>query len=331
MNLRREQLLGYLLGALERAEQEQVEQELAVNARLRDELAEMKAALDKVGLSDPPEPIEPPAGLAERTCLFVVQQSEELTVSLPPEQNATGGQRSYTLTDLLVAASILVMLGALIFPSLARSRFLAQMVACQNNVRQMGIAMWLDSESRPDRSYLRVPYEQSQAVVVGMTASSLVKNQFVESPDTAVCPTSDQGGLVPNYPMPMPEQLFYARGEELRRLQRLVGGSYAYPLGYIRSGQIVPTRNMYRENYCLIAEPPQWDGSSRNHDGRGGNMFFEDGHFCWVDANAYPPLADDPYRNRMGQPLAAGVDIHDAVLGAGDMRPLVPIVPVIDR
>lgn len=329
MNLRREQLLGYLLGALERAEQEQVEQELATNPRLREELTEMKATLDKVGLSDPAEPIEPPAGLAERTCQFVAELSEEPTVALHPERGTGSGYPSYTLTDVLVAASVLVMLGALIFPSLARSRFMAQMVACQNNLRQLGMAMLLDSETRPDRSHVRVPWEDRRAVA-GMTASSLVERQLVCSPDVAVCPTSDRGSLLPGYPMPMPEQWREASGDELRRLQRLVGGSYAYPLGYTLNGQIVPSRNTYREHYCLVAEAPQWSGGG-SHAGLGGNVFFEDGHFRWVDADAYSVLPDDPYRNRLGQAKAAGVDIDDAVLGASDVRPLPPIVPVLHK
>ncbi|HUE70262.1 MAG TPA: hypothetical protein VMP01_05180 [Pirellulaceae bacterium] len=326
MNLRREQLLGYLLGALERAEQEQVEHELAINPRLREELAEMKATLDKVGLNDPAEPIEPPAGLAERTCQFVAELSEEPAVALPPENRTGSGYRSYTLTDVLVAASVLVMLGALLFPSLARSRFLAQMVACQNNLRQLGMAMLLDSETRPDRSHWPVPWKDHRAVA-GMTASSLVERQFVCSPDVAVCATSDRGSLLPNYPMPMPDQWGDAAGDELRRLQRLVGGSYAYPLGYNLNGQIVPSRNTYREHYCLVAEAPQFSGGG-SHAGLGGNVFFEDGHIRWIDADAYSVLPDDPYRNRLGQAKAAGVDIDDAVLGASDVRPLPPIVPV---
>jgi hypothetical protein len=330
MNLRREQLLGYLLGALERAEQEQVEHELAINPRLREELAEMKATLDKVGLNDLAEPIEPPAGLAERTCQFVAELSEEPTVALPPEHGAGSALRSYTLTDVLVAASILVVLGALIFPSLARSRFMAQMVACQNNLRQLGMAMLLDSETRPDRSHVHVPWHEDPRAVAGMTASSLVRRQLICSPDVAVCATSDRGSLLPNYPMPMPDQWGDASGDELRRLQRLVGGSYAYPLGYTLNGQVIPSRNAYRENYCLVAEAPQWSGGA-SHAGLGGNAFFEDGHFRWVDAEAYSVLPDDPYRNRLGQAKAAGVDIDDAVLGASDVRPIPPIAPILHK
>ena len=328
MNLRREQLLGYLLGALEDPEREQVERELAVNARLRDELAEIKAALDKVGLSDSPEPVEPPAGLAERTCQFIAEQSQQPVVSLAPDRDAGSGYRSYTLTDAIIAASVLLVLGALLFPSLARSRFMAQMVACQNNLRQLGIAMWLDSESRPDRSY-SLPLWADDRMVAGVTAATLVKRGFVCSPDVAVCPASEQGLLTPNYPMPSEEQLRLARGDELPRLQRLIGGSYAYPLGVAADGLIVPPRNAYRENYCLVAEAPLWDSGARHHDGRGGNLFFEDGHIRWLGAGAYSVLPDDPYRNRHGRARAAGVDLDDAVLGGSDMRPV--IVSVSNR
>ena len=41
----REELLGYLLGALAPAEQEQVEAELAKNAELRAEMARLEACL----------------------------------------------------------------------------------------------------------------------------------------------------------------------------------------------------------------------------------------------------------------------------------------------
>lgn len=330
MSLRREQLLGFLLGALERAEQEQVEQELAVNPRLRDELAEIKATLDKVGLNEPPEPIEPPAGLVERTCQFVAAQADDATVALPAERDAAAGSRSYTLTDVLVAASVLVVLGALVFPSLARSRFLARLATCQNNLRQVGIALWHDSELRPDRSYSRMPWEDDR-VVAGMMASSLVERQLVSSPDVVVCPTSDLSVLTPGYPMPTIPQVRKTSGEELKRLQRLVGGSFAYPVGFTDNGQIVPARNAYRENYCLVGEAPLWDGGSQNHDGRGGNLFFEDGHIRFMEAGTYSALPDDPFRNRHGQAEAAGVDLDDAVLGASDMHPVPATLPVLHQ
>src|SRR5262245_7783898 len=71
MSLRREQLLGYLLGALDDAEREQVEDELGKNPTLRVEMARFQELLSRLGMDEEPVEHEPPAGLAERTCEFV--------------------------------------------------------------------------------------------------------------------------------------------------------------------------------------------------------------------------------------------------------------------
>ena len=330
MSLRREQLLGYLLGALERAEHEQVERELADNPQLRQELAELKAVLEKVGMDQLPEPVEPPAGLAERTCQFVAAEAENIQpVTLPPERAAGASSRGYTFTDALVAASVMLVLGALVFPSLVRSRFLARLTACQNNLRQIGIAMWHDSELRPDRRYSRIPWEDDRAVA-GMMASLLVERQLIDNQDVLICPTSDMGPLVPGYRTPTIPQIRMASGPELSRLQQIAGGSFAYPIGVLESGLIVPPRNRYRESYCLVGEAPIWavgNGSQGNHEGRGGNFFFEDGQIRWIEDSLYSLLPDHPYRNRKGE-VAPGVDDDDAVLGARDMHPVPATLPV---
>lgn len=330
MSLRREQLLGYLLGALERAEQEQVELELASNPRLREELAELHAALEKVGMNDPPEPVEPPAGLVQRTCDFVACQDAD-RVSLPPERCVAATTRPYTLADVLVAASVLVMLCALLFPSLARSRFLARLTTCQNNLRQVGLAMWQDSELRPDRTYSRVPWENDRAVA-GMMAPLLVERQLIVNPDVFVCPTSELSALVPGFQVPTIHQVTLAPGQDVKRLQKTVGGSLGYPMGYVHDGKVVSRRNAYRENYCLVGEAPIADRSGiyqASHDGLGGNFFFEDGHIRWIEGTGYCLLLDDPYRNRHGQ-AAAGLDRDDAVLGASDMHAMPVGLPAAD-
>jgi type II secretory pathway pseudopilin PulG len=330
MSLRREQLLGFLLGALERAEHEQVERELAANPQLRQELAEIRAVLEKVGMDQLPEPLEPPAGLAERTCQFVAAKAENAApVALPPERGAGASSRAYTFTDVLVAASVLLVLGALVFPSLVRSRFLARLTACQNNLRQIGMAMWQDSELGPDQRYSRIPWEDDRAVA-GMMGSILVEKQLLANPDALICPTSDLAVLLPGFRNPTITQIRNASGQEMIRLQQIAGGSLAYPLGFTQGGRIVPPRNTYREGYCLVGEAPAAEvgnAKSASHDGRGGNIFFEDGHIRWIEDSGYSLLPDHPYRNRQGQ-AAPGVDQDDAVLGGSDMHPTPVVFPL---
>src|SRR5687767_6621687 len=74
----REHLLGYLLGALERTEHEQVEAELESNPALRDELRRLENRLGHVGLADEPVSYDPPPGLAVRTCRLVAVKAEQV-------------------------------------------------------------------------------------------------------------------------------------------------------------------------------------------------------------------------------------------------------------
>lgn len=67
----REQLLGYLLGALEAAERQEVESALLHSPALRAELETLRLALSQ--LEGAEEIYEPPASLTERTCDVVFQ------------------------------------------------------------------------------------------------------------------------------------------------------------------------------------------------------------------------------------------------------------------
>ena len=76
--LSREHLLGFLLDALAPDEQQQVEAELNQNPKLRDELQGLESHLRPLGMCDSPPPINPPVGLAARTCDFVAAHSAAL-------------------------------------------------------------------------------------------------------------------------------------------------------------------------------------------------------------------------------------------------------------
>src|SRR5262245_66590192 len=114
MNPTREHLLGYLLGALEPAEQAEVERELTRDNELRDELSRLEDCIGRVGLADQPEHFAPPAGLAARTCEHVALEAQTLvrpakaafsSVADPAEVSAS---RRFTWVDLLTAAAVLV-------------------------------------------------------------------------------------------------------------------------------------------------------------------------------------------------------------------------------
>src|SRR5262249_47777976 len=105
--LSREHLLGFLLDSLAPDEQQQVEAELNQNPKLRDELKSLESHLKPLGMCERPQPIDPPPGLAARTCNFVAAHSAALV-------GPAGGlifqsverERRFTWSDFVTMAAV---------------------------------------------------------------------------------------------------------------------------------------------------------------------------------------------------------------------------------
>ena len=315
----RENLLGYLLGALERSEHEQVELELAQNPAFRDELVRLESSIGRVGLLERPPHISPRPGLAERTCSAIALQTRP-AVSLRRHESHYEPRR-YTWADMAVTAAVVLMAAALFFPAVSHSRFQADIAMCQNRLRQLGMAMHEYSSRQPDRSFPRIEAEGKRGVA-GAYAPTLVSNRLVNDPQTFVCP-SRPGEPVPV--LPTMEALDLAEGAELVALQRTIGGHYGYNMGYkTADGVLVPPRDARRSQYVLLADAPsdrQPGRRTANHDGRGQNVLYEDGRVRFIINIPCAELPDDPFHNREGR-VAAGLDRDDAVLGASADRPI---------
>jgi hypothetical protein len=149
------QLLGFLLGALEDSERDRLERQLAVDPALREKLARADESLDV--LRSVPRTFKAPEGLAARTCRRVFAYAEALAAgsagaartarpaprqrarvmspaAVPPSSTATWGW-----SDLVVALGVFLAVSCSIFPALQRSRMNSRLVACQGNMRQLGL------------------------------------------------------------------------------------------------------------------------------------------------------------------------------------------------
>lgn len=156
----REQLLGYLLGALEDGEQEAIERRLPDEPRLRRDLARMKASLRPLRQL---ESFSAPAGLAARTCRMVALWASppapetasrpaprrETASRMSPESAPAGSAASWTWSDLAVVATVLVAVSLALFPVLYATRTHSRMVACQDKFRQMGVGYTQFSQHFP--------------------------------------------------------------------------------------------------------------------------------------------------------------------------------------
>ncbi|MCE9526958.1 MAG: hypothetical protein K8R36_12980 [Planctomycetales bacterium] len=335
MKSRREQLLGYLLGALDAAESRQVEGELDRDPALRVEMARFQELLSRLGMDEEPKEFEPPKGLADRTCDFVAANGDQAAVAEaalsspvhlspagPTQGEFSGG---YTLIDMLVACSVLLTLAALLFPSINNMRLQAQRATCQYRLVQTGAALWEYAQLQPNRRYPWIP-ESGKFGVAGNVPFTLRNAGFAPDPLNFICPSAGQLECRPKAKIPTVEEMQEAVGPELRSCQQRMGGTYAYNMGYVDSGHLVANTLAARENFALIADAPG-DLNRPVHDGIGLNVLYEDGHIRFLPQQRHNKLdiIDNPFRNRRGY-REAGVDPNDASLGPSDARPL----PFID-
>jgi hypothetical protein len=353
-----EQLLGYLLGALDSKECREVERAIAGSPEVAAEFEKLRSSLGTVGLLDEPESVDPPLCLAARTCEFVEMQIETLEAESATLQSITADAvataeeiaceprnqshkpkvvlspvtrsevHGYSLRklDLLVACCVVLVGAALCFPLLYTSTFQANVISCQNHLRQLSLALHAYSDLQPDGAFPHVAVTGPRSVA-GVYAPTLLTHKLIESPQTFFCPGNPvlAATLSRKFRIPTLDELDQAEGDQLTEYHNTMGGSYGYNLGYHAEETILPPRNSRRPNYALLADAPhdsQPGRVSTNHDRRGQNVLFEDGQIRFVNlTNPQRELAiDDPFHNRLGL-VAAGVDANDAVLGRSNDRP----------
>ncbi|MBN2578958.1 MAG: hypothetical protein JXB10_08200 [Pirellulales bacterium] len=321
-----ELLLGHLLGALEDEEQAEVERRLENDPESRRELTRLSRQVVSLAALRRAEP--PPPGLAERTCRFVFEHAARPAATEPPKPLPAAvappvGKHRFTRLDMVMAATVAVTAGFLIFPALQNGRFLAQKTACQENLHELGKA--LTQYSQLNGGYFPRINPRGRLAAAGIYAPVLLQNQLLHDVSQVVCPGSQLAAQRSSFHVPTYRELELSPPVTLARFRPTMGGSYGYNLGYVHNGAYQPTKNLYRPNYAILADAPNLDASGRqslNHGGRGQNVLFEDGHVRFLSTTKTPATGDDIFANDAGQ-VAAGLSPDDAVLGASGAAPMV--------
>jgi len=337
----REQLLGYLLGALDAPEHLAVESELKKNSHLQQEMELLAASL--APLEADQQPYLPREGLAESTAAFVTLCARKLPAS-SADVHATSGNRSpWSMLDVVVAAGVCLAASLLFIPAIANSQYQARLLGCQNNLHTIGVALHQFSENN------RGNFPQSPAsgnlAAAGYYAPVLIRDGYIQDEAVFLCPArplaiprkNDAGtgvagtgvaGMGPaSKPLPRTiptlDELLAAKGAILAELQHRMGGHYGYNLGVVIDGRLHPVRNQGRATFALVADSPRSSGQqSRNHDRRGQNVLFEDGHIRYVVGCGDQECGlDDLFLNDDGV-VAPGVHPNDAVISASHVRPI---------
>ncbi|QDU99066.1 hypothetical protein [Lignipirellula cremea] len=333
-------LLGYLLGALEPHEHKLVEQRLAEDPALLDQLHRLAEQIFPLG--DAAEDWDPPAGLSQRTCDLVdafcddfpaptstpvpafagPPESADPPPGPPPRIEPAAPRNSYrSWADLTVTAGVVAAAAMLFFPSIVTSWYESRKLACQDNLLQIGRA--LVEYSTAHHECFPALATEGQISVAGVYGPTLLESGVLQSPRSLICPDSalatDNSWRVPTL-----QDLKQSSGQQLASLQKASGGSYGYTLGHVSDGFYQPTRNQARTYFAIMSDAPSSrtaNHQSENHGGRGQNVLYEDLHIRFVRSMETASQDDDFFANRHGV-IAAGADENDVVIGASDAIPV---------
>ena len=307
----REQLLGYLLGALEPAEQQAVESCLEQDPELRRELEALREKLLPLADIDDGEP-EPPPCLASRTCRFVMSR-------MGPVAGQFASNSQWRMQDIVVAAGIFVAAGMLLFPAVLNSRTQAQLRACEKNLLSLGRSLAQYSQLHDGR-FPRVP-RSGKLAVAGMYAPTLQAAGLLD-PREVICPARGNCSAA-EYRIPSVAEVETAEGDQLRDLQSRMGGSYCYAFGYVENGRYIGPRNRARATYAVMSDATEQHPALRSCEPecRGQNVLFEDGHVSFLTTCRLSGSSDHIFQNAMGM-IGAGIGPDDAVVAPSGASPM---------
>ncbi len=382
MPIRDEDLIDYLLGEAGFELQEHIESQLAIDPKLASRLAELRAAL---GMLDSLQSVvEPPHDLVQNTLNFidlhsddsqipsVEEGSQDRRANSPVGAHSTHHPTSSTVRpsslafspssrrlngwDSVMLTLSLVVMGCLFLPLVLEARSQSRRLQCAQQLHLLGqglthLAM-LDSERR----FPAVPVTGPEAFA-GVYTLRLHDSKLIESPSQVYCASlpsrysRSNGDDVLSKSIPTREEFVQATPEQQAYYRFTLGGDYAYNFGVMDCGRVVAPRLEGRTHFAILADAPVLAGDRevfRAHEGRGINIYFEDGHVQFVRSHelntlnatkvgsletSLSPAAHDstdtirlgipdhPFRNLEGL-RAVGLTPEDAALGTSASSPL---------
>jgi prepilin-type processing-associated H-X9-DG protein len=304
------ELVGYLLGALDPEDAERVEQRVAEDPAARAKLERISRALWPVGPAA--QDVAPPPGLADRAVRLVQRHRHA-------EPWVTGTAGTWRLSDLAIAASILVIFSSVIFPAITQSRRQSALAQCSNNLRTIAVAM--ESYAQHHNQYLPFAPARGSRTGTNMSAALLVDAGFVSDPSVFLCPGVAHDGFTIPRSSPL-------RGvaDDVSRIAPVLG-DYAFSLGVNVFGQYRAPRIREAPGGLVAADlpaaRPNGDcaiGNSANHGGCGQNLAFADGHVAFSNSPDAGPDRDNIYENQ-NHFIGPGLNWNDPVLSLRSNEP----------
>jgi hypothetical protein len=329
----REDLVGFLIGALEEPERARVQAALSdprEGVALQRELDLLRRAVQPLERDRNHEP--PPAGLASRTLAFVQAETAPAPraalapaapsrAALSPaadEPMTVGGGRVW-LDRMIVATAALaasVLVGPLLLDAITESRARR----AERNLQKISAGLQGYAESH--RVY-PTPPDSGPLSRAGLYAPTLVSEHRLVADDGTVLVPGARRGRRKDFHVPSLEELKAAVGTpQFDQLVKTMGGDFGYTLGHRDAeGRLVPNFNNRRAHHPIMADAPDpCCEKSSNHPGGIHYILFEDGHVTRVFLDGLHDGGDHLYRNDDGETAAAD-DPEDAVIGDSHHQP----------
>ena len=186
--------------------------------------------------------------------------------------------KGFTIIELLVVIAIVGVLAAILLPVLSKAREKARITKCASNVRQISMGLIMYANENEDR-FPRDPRGSAYSGSPAMRGLNLLFDTYITDGRVFNCPSdanvTDDQSAGANASIP--------------------GGAQEFTKGQCSYGYDMMHTQMDATSVALVADrPPEGitlddtaTSNSPNHDGRGQNVGYVDGHVEFVDS----PLA----------------------------------------
>lgn len=318
-----ENLVGYLLNALDPEAQREVEEYVRDHPEAQKRLELLRQVLQPLAADS--DGMTPPPGLRVRTLAHIAtQQCRNLPAAPRPtrSQIGTSGRRAWRRADMLVAAAVLISAGLFFPAAIFQVRYEQMRRGCQHNLRAFGEALSTYSDIRnpgaiPNIADLGGPHAVAGALVpVLHHAGVLARDANIRCP--AVGPRTPSSHTL--------DQVRTLTEQEVDQHASNWMGDYAYTLGHWDKGRVlVPVWSSGRVPVMADGPPVNCEQkggrNSSNHRNKGQNVLHADGHVQFIRNCSI--ANDDIYVNQDGK-VAPGVHAGDTVLGGSKARIKLP-------
>jgi hypothetical protein len=318
-------LLGYLLNALEPDEHRQVEEYLQTQPATAAKLERLRQMV--APLSADAEQAVPPSNLLVGTLALIaeVKCRPPLPPAPPtprPKERRPRDWHWIRRADIVLAASLLLVAGGLVSTWIMHTHEQAQRLNCQNNLHKW----WGSLEKYSDGHANSFPCveETGPHAVAGIFVPMLNDAGLVTADMSVGCPAQRLIGAPP-YSTQGLEQMFRSDLNGYQAVAPSLARDYGYTLGYRdEMGQLQGLRRDSGDLLPLLADRPPLvpAGDSPNHGGLGQNVLYIGGHVRWCKERTVGVDLDDIYLSKNGR-IEAGLNRADSVLAPSEATPYV--------